>query len=214
MTTQLDIYNGALRLCKSRNLIALTDNTESRRLLDAAWGDGLTRGAVRYCLEAGQWTFATRTLQIEVDPNISPLFGYRYAFQQPTDMVRPAGVFQDEMCSVPLLDYSDERRYWFAHIETIWVKVISNLPEYGGDMSLWPEMFGKMVEAYLANEIIANLTHGNAQDIQIVQRNWMEAKREAKSMDAMNKPTTFLPTGKWNMARSNGYRNRDRGYRN
>ena len=200
MATKLGIYNGALRLCKARRLSALTDNSESRRLLDAAWGTGATDGAVRYCLEAGQWTFATRTIQVEYDPNLTPTFGYRYAFEQPDDMLRPTGVFQDEMCQVPLLDYSDERRYWFANINRIWVKVISSLDEYGGDMSLWSEMFVKMLEAYLANEIVVSICHSD-QDIARVERMWTQCKLEAKSLDAMNKPTVMLPRGRWNMAR-------------
>lgn len=211
MKTKLEIYNAALRLCQERKLIALTDNTEPRRLLDAAWGSDTDSSAIKYCLEMGQWTFATRTLQVDFDPNVSPEFGYRYAFEQPDDMVKVAGVFQDEMCNVPLLDYSDERRYWFSSLDRIWVKAISSLPEYGGDLSLWPETFAKMVEAYLANEIVGNLTHGGPGKMQMVAENWRMAKLNAKSNDAMNKPTVILPTGKWNTARGGG-RNYERSY--
>lgn len=212
MTDKLSTYNGALRLCKERMLVSLTTNSEPRRLLDAAWGDGQTNGAVKYCLEMGQWTFATRTARIDFSPSVTPDFGYRYAFNQPDDMVRVTGIYQDEMCTEPLLHYSDERRYWYAHLETIYVSYVSSLPEYGGDLSLWSESFSKIVEAYLANEIVGNLTQGDNQSARVAKI-WMQAKKEAKSLDAMNRPTAFMPQGSWVMSRQRGSGNNRSGAR-
>jgi hypothetical protein len=198
--TKLGVFNGALRILKERKLASLTENREPRRLLDDVWGDGSTNGAVRYCLEMGQWTFATRTVQIDYSPSITPSFGFRYAFDQPTDMVRPVGVFTDADCSNPLLQYADERRYWYAHLQTIYVKYVSNHASYGADLSLWSENFAKLVEAYLAKEIVGNLTQGDDKVV-LADRGWEKAKAEARSFDAMNKPTAFMPEGGWNAAR-------------
>ena len=41
-TSKLTLFNDALRLCRERKLVALTDNREARHLLDAAWADGST----------------------------------------------------------------------------------------------------------------------------------------------------------------------------
>lgn len=200
MATKLSLYNGALRIVKERKLASLSENREPRRLLDDAWGDGSTTGAVKYCLEMGQWTFATRTVQADYSPSVEPDFGYRYAFDQPVDMVRPTGIFCDAYCQQPLLQYSDERRYWYADLPTIYVSYVSNGADYGADLSLWPESFSKLVEAYLAKEIAGNLTQGDGK-VQLAEKHWQAAKLDAKSIDAMNKPTRFTPQGSWGRSR-------------
>jgi hypothetical protein len=197
MADKLSIYNGALRLCKTRKLASLTDNSEPRRLLDAAWDSG---GAVRHCLETGQWSFATRAVQIDHTPSIEPDFGYRHAFIQPGDMVRPVAICEDAYFANPLLRYSDERKHWFCDLETIYVRYVSDDPTYGGDLSVWSSHFEKMVEAYLATEIVGNLTH-DKDIIGYVNGVYEEQKKQARALDAMNKPTVFLPEGTWLGAR-------------
>jgi hypothetical protein len=203
MASKLSLYTGALRILKERRLGSLTENREPRRLLDDAWGDGSTSGAVKYCLEMGQWAFATRTVQADYSPSVEPDFGYRYAFDQPDDMVRPTGIYRDEHCLSPLLLYSDERRYWYTDLQTIYVSYVSNGPDYGADLSLWPESFAKLVEAYLAKEIVGNLTQGDSK-AQLAERHWEKIKLEARSIDAMNKPTKFTPQGSWGRSRHGG----------
>ena len=199
MADKLKIWNAALRICKERKLSSLTDNREPRRLLEDAWDDGVA-GAVGSCLQMGQWTFAMRTGMIDYSPSITPGFGYRYAFDQPEDMVRVSAICSDEYFRQPLLAYADERKYWYAALQTIYVRWVSNGASYGADLSLWPESFRKLVEAYLAMEIVGNLTQGENR-IQIVERAFKEAERRAKSLDAMNKPTQYLPEGSWNRSR-------------
>lgn len=207
MPTQLSLYNGALRLLGERKLASLAENREPRRLLDAAWGDGALEGAVRHCLQLGQWTFAMRTVRADYSPSVEPDFGYRYAFDQPTDMVKVSAICSDEYFRQPLLDYSDERHFWYADIQTIYVRYVSNHSSYGADLSLWPESFSKVVEAYLAVEICENLTQSESK-LEKVERGFRKALSSARSLDAMNKPTAMLPTGSWQAARSGGARSR------
>lgn len=204
-TTKLALYQGALRLCKERALSSLSENREPRRLLDAAYGDGSTTGAVRACLEIGQWDFAMRTVQLDSSPDVEPPFGLPYAFTRPDDLVRTCGVWQDEFCKVPLLDYVNERGYWYAAIDPIFVSYISNDADYGADLSLWPESFVKLVEAYLANEIVGNLTQGAAQADRVFKI-LDHLRKQAKKLDAIEQPTRLLPTGGWARARMAGGR--------
>lgn len=208
MPTQLSLYNGALRVLKERKLASLSENREPRRLLDDAWGDGgVTSGGVKYCLEMGMWTFATRTVQIDYSPSVEPTFGYRYAYNQPEDMVKPCGLWQDERMQTPLIAYVDERHYWYCDLQTIYVSYVSNAAQYGLDLSLWPETFVDLVEARLAQRIAGNLTQG-MDLIQLAEANWKAVKLRAESTDAMKKPTKFLPEGSWTMARrGNSFRN-------
>ena len=205
MASKLSIYNDALRLCSERKLTSLTENREAKRLLDAAWSDGRTEGSVKRCLEMGQWAFARRTQQTDYSPSITPSFGYRYAFNQPNDMVRVCGVFQDEYCTTPLLQYVDERRYWYADLQTIYVQFVSNDISYGADLSLWPETFAKTVAADLAHEIVGNLTQDDKTAARVV-REWTYWMKEAKAIDAMNRPTQYLPQGSWLRSRLRGSR--------
>lgn len=202
-TSKLVIFNDALRLCRERKLSTLTDNRESRRLLDAAWGDGSTYGSVRRCLEAGQWTFAIRSVQADYSPSVTPAFGYTYAFDQPIDMVRVAGLYQDEHCTVPLTRYSDERRYWYCDLQTIYASYVSNHATYGGAVSLWSEMFAKFVAADLAHEIVGNLTQDKSVRDDVLKE-WQFWKKEAAGTDGMNRPTRRLPEGSWTASRRGG----------
>lgn len=207
--TKLRLFNDALRQCHERKLSTLADTREGRRLLDEAWGDGSTNGSVKRCLEMGQWTFATRTVQLDFSPSVTPSFGFRYAFDYPEDFVRLAGIYSDEFCHCPLTLYSAERAYWYCDLETIYVQYVSNHASYGGDLSLWPENFGKTVAADLAHEIVGNLTKdkGIRDDVIAEWRYW---KKEASAVDAMNRPTKMLPQGSWASARLGGGYSRNR----
>lgn len=206
--TKLALFNSALRLCRERKLSALTDAREPRRLLDDAYGDGSTTGAVRRCLELAQWTFAMRTVQIDYSPSVTPPFGFRYAFDYPSDFVRLCGIYQDEFCQVPLTLYSAERAYWYCDLQTIYVQYVSNHTSYGADMSLWPENFAKTVAADLAHEIVGNLTSDKAIRDDVIAE-WRFWKKEAANIDAANRPTKRPPQGSWlNARRINAWRDR------
>jgi hypothetical protein len=200
-TTKLAVYNGALRICEERRLATLSDGNHACRLLDDVWGDGETTGAVKHCLQMGQWTFATRTAAVAYDSGIDPDFGYPYAFEQPDDLVRVMAVCQDEYFKVPLNEYVDERGYWYASLQTIYVKWVSNDSEYGADLSLWPESFSDLVHHYLANKIVGSLTGATAETKKLVRALWKEAKKDAMALDGMNNPTRFTPEGDWSRAR-------------
>lgn len=209
--TQLRLYNKALRLCKERKLASLSENREPRRLLDEAWGDGQTNGSVRRCLELGQWAHATRSVMIDYSPSVTPSFGYRYAFDQPTDMVKVSAVCSDEYFSTPLLRYVDEGDYWYADLQTIYVRYTSNGATFGTDLSRWSESFSDLVAADLAFEIVGNLTQGDNM-VGVIDKIRTRALTRARSDDAMNKPTAFMPTGSWvNARRGNFNRGHNRG---
>lgn len=201
MTSRLTLYNGGLRILGERSLLSLSENVEARRRLDTAW-DG---GALKYCLEAGLWNFAMRTVELTYSPSVTPSFGMRYAFDKPDDFVRTGGIWSDESMKSPLLEYRDEGPYWFAELDTIYLSYVSNDAQYGADMSLWPETFVKFFEAHLASEIAMALTQNRAkmEDALTVRK---IALRDAQAKDAMAQPTSFPPSGSWSRARTGGQR--------
>lgn len=191
-------------MCGSRTLAALTENRESRRLLDVAW-DG---GAVNYCLERGQWNFATRTVQLDYDPDIEPDFGYRYAFDKPDDYIRTAAFCSDELFQCPIILYDDNSEFWFCDYQTIYVKYISDDEEYGLNFAVWPETFKRFVEVYLASRVAPFLTQSDTKRVEI-KKELEDFLKVAKSNDAMNLPPKFLPAGTWSRARHGRSNNRN-----
>lgn len=208
MTTRLQIYNGALLLCGDRQLANLSENREPRHLLDLVWNDSGVRG----CLEQAQWHFAMRATRLDYEPSIEPEWGYTRAFTKPTDWVATSGVFSDERMRTPLTSYADEVGYWFADVDEIFVKYVSDDAAYGSDLSRWPTTFTDYVKAYFASKIVHKLPGGQSRIEAILGADGTGQKTGilagalliAKNKAAMALPATFPTRGTWAQARRAG----------
>lgn len=198
--TQLEIYNGALLHLSERKLAALTDAGEPRRVLDTIWN----ARAIETCLEMGQFTFATRAAALSYAPSITPAFGYARAFNKPTDWIRTVQLCIDEAFHFPLIAVLDQGGYLFADPDTIYLRYVSNDAAYGGDMSLWPESFSKLLELYMAYRSARRIA--SAAIAEEVEKKFKSAKIEANGIDGTNKPTQPLPMGGWARSRWGGSR--------
>ena len=204
--TRLSVYNGALLLCGERALSALTDAVEARYLLDTVWNNNGVDG----CLEEGQWEFAMRTIQIDYDTGITPTYGYARAFNKPTDWILTSAVCSDEFFRVPLTRYVDEAAYWYADIDTIYVRYVSNDANYGGNLAGWPRSFTEFVEAHFASKIILKVSSSEEKLRAFVNpENPKHSIRgrallHAKSRCAMASPTQVPATGSWSRSRGSG----------
>src|SRR5690349_13054654 len=163
MADKLKLYNSALLICGERRLATLTDNVESRRILDAIWDDG----AIVSTLDDGLWNFATRTLKYTYDPDIEPDFGYSRAFNKPDDWVRTVGVCEDEFFTQPCVQYEDEGGYWFANLDTIYARFVSSDSQFGGDLSIWPNNFTTYVEYWLADKAVIRISQSESRKVTI-----------------------------------------------
>lgn len=195
-TTQLSLYNGALRILKERKLVSLTENKEARRVLDDVWED-----TIKTALEQGLWNFATRTAKFSAEVGFTPAFGYQNQFLQPSDFVRVVAICSDEYFTNPLNAYTEEAGSWFADESEIYVSYVSNHGDYGSNLSRWPQTFVKYVEQYLATEAGPRIT---GSDLDTAAEKKLKAVlNDARSKDAMGEPTRFLPPGRWTAARGN-----------
>jgi hypothetical protein len=195
--TRLSIYNGALEICGSPSLANLTEDREARYLLDEAWD----RDTIDGCLESGFWNHAMRTVQIDYSPSVEPPFGYRRAFDKPTDLKKLVSLCSDEYFRCPLYQYQDEGNYWFCELDTIYVRFVSNGNAYGMDFSLWPVSFTRFVEATFASRIIKRLTDGKEDEDTVLGKLKM-ARTTALASDALKEPVSFPPPTGWQMART------------
>ncbi len=192
MTSKLALYNGALRELGERKIASLSENREPRRVLDSIWDDD----AIKTVLSAGQWNFASNSVEITNSPSVTPAFGFLYAFDKPANWVRTTAVCEDEKFNFPLLDYQDEGAYWYADLAVLYVRYVDSGTTFGGDYSKWPPNFTRYVETWLAARICMSLTQNQT------KRDNLERDAEvwlvkAKSTDAMDEPTRFLPAGTW-----------------
>lgn len=194
--TRLSIYNGALSICGTASLASLSEDREARYLLDEAWDSDTIDG----CLESGFWNHALRTVQIEYSTSIEPPFGYRRAFDKPSDLKKLQSMCMDEYFKSPILQFQDEGNYWFADIDTIYVRYVSNDSSYGLDLSMWPVSFTRFVEASFAERIIKRLTDGT-EDEKVVMAKLKKYRTDALANDAMKDPASFPPPTGWQMAR-------------
>jgi len=207
MASKLTVYNGALREIGERKLSSLTENREPRRVLDSVWDNDF----IKQCLSEGLWNFAMRTVELTYSPSLTPDFGYTRAFDKPTDWIRTASVSGDERFATPLLAYNDEAGYWFADIDTIYVRYVSNDDSYGADLSLWAPKFTLFVETELAARSAKRIT-GSDSEAAAIRKRADAVLKKARSVDAMNEPTKFAPQGSWASARGGRSRG-DRGNR-
>ncbi len=204
---QLSIYNKALNFIGERKLASLTENREPRRVLDDVW-----RGAIKYCLEQGQWKFAIRTSKLTYSTDVNPTFGYRRGFEKPNDCVRITKMCSDEFLNAPLLKYGEEAGWWFAELDDIYISYVSDSLDFGNDYANWPESFSRYVALYMASEAGLRITQSERTILKI-EKDLKQAKKDALSKDAMQDPTKFLPQGEWVSSRYGDQGYRDRGSR-
>lgn len=200
-TNRLGLYNQALAAVKERPLESLTEEGEPRLLLDDVWTRN--NGVIKYALEQGHWNFAMKAQEIDADTSITSSFGFTYAFLIPSDLVRLNMISANEYFSPPLTEYEEEAGYWFADIDPLYVRFVSNdTSGYGGDLSMWPETFAKWVGLYMASEIAPRLVSDSA--LKEIKASANMALVDARSKDASREPTRFPPYGRWTNARHGG----------
>jgi hypothetical protein len=203
MATKLIVYNQALRLMGERRLASLSEARSARYHLDDAYDDSLAA-----CLEQGMWNFAMRSVQIDASDSVTPAFGFAYAFTKPDDWVRTYIMSASDRLDPQLLgnQYNDEAGYWYADVDPLYIKYVSNDTTYGGDLSLWPESFTNYVAASLAVTTCPVIRSDAAAKMESLEKKEARAKADARTKDAMNEGPLFPPAGSWTTARSRGSR--------
>ena len=155
-----------------------------------------------------------RSVRVDSSSSVSPPFGYRYAFDKPSDFVRLAQISSGEYFTDPLLRYEIEGDYFYADIDPIYMRYVSDDASWGADLSRWPETFTLWGGQWLGVQIAPRLK--NEIDEEKLLQKERRLLADARSKDAQQEPTRFPPLSSWNRAR-HGFRGggtrRDRGSR-
>lgn len=196
MADKLEIYKGTLQLLgNAAGLSSLTEVSAARSRLDDIW-----LPSVNYMLSKGLWNFAMRSVELSADTDVSPAFGHTYAFSKPTDWVRTASISQYGDFRDGFENYDDENGYWFADIDTLYIKYVSNDANYGLNISSWRQPFAQALEAYLAfkSGLPISADRGNRNDMHSLHKALL---KEAKALDAVDEKVRYRPAGRLVRAR-------------
>jgi hypothetical protein len=121
------------------------------------------------------------------------------------------GVCSDEYYRQPLRAYGDESGYWWADLEQLYVRFVSDDVLYGLDFAKWPPNFTAYVESFFALKITNITTFADKRDA--VKKESDSLLLKAQSTDAMEQPSKSSPRGSWSSSRggsSGDFGNRSR----
>ncbi|MBZ9807697.1 hypothetical protein [Mesorhizobium sp. ESP-6-2] len=209
MADRLAIYRGALQLLgNAAGLSSLTEVSAARNALDSAWQD-----AGDYMLTQGLWNFSIRAVELSNDEDVAPLFGLTYAFSKPTDWVRTASISSDGTFVESYENYEDETGYWYANIDPLYVRYVSDDDEYGWNVAAWRQPFAKTMEAFLAFQcgLPISSDRGNRNDLYGI---YEKRLKNAKTLDAVDERVQFSPRGRLVRSRLRSFGGTDRNENN
>lgn len=190
-TTKLSLYNGALRIIKETKLATLTDDRPERYALDDEYEE-----AIEYMLGEGLWNFAIRTGSLEKDTSQSTEFGYANVFTKPSDFIRLHKISANERFSRTLDSYEDEKDYWVADVDPLYISYVSSDANYGGDLSKWTAQFTRAVKFELANRIAGEIASFSEAEMDALDRKTIYHLRNARSKDVLGQAAMKPPVGR------------------
>lgn len=198
MVDQLSLYNRALRHLKVRRLANLTEDVLARYELDAVYAE-VKQGL----LEKAGWKFAIRTSQLTADPDIEPGFGLSYVYALPDDFVRWTAIAVDDMFNVEDAGFEEKNDLLYSNNNTLYVKYVSNDPDYGFNLGLFPDNYSELFGLELAERTCIPITKDDAL-LNAIERRKATALARAKNFDAIKDHVQFKPVGSLVAARAGG----------
>jgi hypothetical protein len=195
MGDKLTIFRGAQRLLGDGRIASLSEDTVIRRAFDDAWPE-----AVNFLLTKGMWNFAIRTIEIEPDDDFEPLFGYTYSYSKPEDWIRTVSISETGDFTQGYEQYHDEQGFWFASVDSLFIRYISSSDSYGWNIGAWRQPFCKALEAYLAFSAGLPVTadRGNRNDLYQLFNTEL---KNAKTIDAVDEAVQHTPPGRLTRSR-------------
>lgn len=187
MTDKLAVYRAAAFNLEERRPSSLTENTLVRRTFDDLWTQ-----EVDYCLAAGLWRSFKRIVKQDADSNVTPSFGWLYAFRLPDDWLRTVTVSTAEALDPPLLHYVESGQYIFASTTPLYLAFISDDNSYGYNLGLWSPAFTAYVAARIAYKAAPHIA-GKENLVGRLEKMQNKERRQARGVDAMNDPVGLPP---------------------
>jgi hypothetical protein len=146
-----------------------------------------------------------RSARFDFDAAVEPAWGLLRAFEKPADWIVTSAICSDEFFRNPLLRYEDEQDYWYADLDEIYVRYVSNDANFGNNIGDWPVTFTDYVKAHFAYRIVYSITSDKERHL-LVEKELENRMTTAKNRDAMAGPARFAAEGSWSRSRRGGRR--------
>lgn len=195
MASKLQLYNHALLLMKERRLSGLTEDRESRRILDEFYTE-----VVQFCLEQGMWKFAMRSASLSQVG--AGAYGFQYRFNKPEDFVHLFEASETVDYNEPLTyNIVDEGTVFHAKSNPLYVRYSSNFSHLGTSpynawMAAWPQGFSQYVATELAAWAAYAIT-GNERIVAALDRKAKILLANALALHSLVAPPGQLPFNTW-----------------
>lgn len=211
-TTKLKLWKEALRELGQPTITATDVGELNSQTLAEVYDD-----TVNYCLEQGYWNHAITTLALATQGAVGAsatggggLFDYIYPYPKPPGWLKTVRLSASNRYWPPLEDYEDAGGQFHADITPIYAVYLATGP--GLDLTKWPDSFSTYVSGELARRICKRIG-GSQQDYEDLEKRTKMYLYDARSKDAMNEGTRYMPEGKLSMVRRRGRGRGDRGNR-
>ena len=198
-TTKLKLYRRAQLILKQNAVgTTVTDGSQFTNTLDLVYDEALS-----YILEHGKWAFAARSLVIEASEDVEPQFGLSFAFEKPDDYKNLIALSAAATLYPPFgeNEYRDEGAYWFTNVDPLYASIVSGGAEFGGDLSLWPQIVADAAAYELAWRVAPSLTGMSANEKEELRKDKERALRNAEAWNASKKPPEAPPPSRLVMSR-------------
>jgi hypothetical protein len=198
--SDVSIANSALSKIGAGSIIALTDNTPQGTAVNARYA------AIRDAeLRRHVWRFSVKRASLAA-LNTTPVFGYTYEYQLPSDCLRVLTVGQNApglnlsefRDSVDDLDYTIEgRKILTEYTSPLYVRYVYRVE----DPTQFDPAFAEAFAARLGYELATALSDSTSRKEQ-AGADYKESIREAIRANALEQPAMTLPDDSWLASRA------------
>ena len=191
--SQVRVANLALQKLGATEIVSMDEDTRERRAISRCYTMLRDRE-----LRAHNWNFSIRR-KVLAPSSVAPLFEFAKAFPLPSDCLRPLPPSRD-------VDWTIEYHEGSKHILTnegtvIYLRYVSRIT----DETLFDPLFADMLACKIAWHCCEEITQSNQKKADI-EREYKDARAEAKRMNAFEQATPQEPEPPWLTARYSGDR--------
>ena len=177
MASQVAICNTALTFLGADRITAISDNNENAKRLNAIYDQCLED-----VLRAHPWNFAITRVALAKLAS-TPVYGYDYEFQLPSDSLRLIEVTDGTNL---ITDFKVEGRKLLTDYDTIYIKYIANITDPNEYTSQFIFVLASRLTAELAYPITNNKSTAEMA-FQVYQQRLQAAKEtDAQESDSVN----------------------------
>ncbi len=170
MASVVDICNLAMTVLGADRITSISDNNENARRLSAIYDECL-----KDVLRAHPWNFAITRVALAVLVS-TPVFGFDYEYQLPSDCLRVIEVTDG---TSPIVDFKVEGRKLLLNYDSVYIKYIA----YITDTTQFTSQFVFVLASRLAAELAYAITNNKA-TAELMTQVYMDRLQKCKETDA------------------------------